>query len=1098
MMDVPNKNANSGSKGSGSTNRRMDLAASLKPVRADDATDRHSIDSSKRSNEATSEERSAEQTSPADNSAGNTEENADKPALAPGNLAPGNSDTLTFRDRQIVEERSSSIKLFSGGSNSGFEKEKTVISQRPVAAPHEFYRSVPLGDLAEMLEGRQLDHFSVQQIIGGGGMGAVFRGVDQRLDRVVAIKVIPGSKRDPETLRRFQVEAQAAARLDHPNIARVFYVGEAEQWNYIVFEYIDGINIRDLVEMDGPLTIDDSVFYARQIAEALQHAHERDVVHRDIKPSNILVTPSGMAKLVDMGLARDTSMDKSTGDQTASGVTLGTFDYISPEQARNPRDADVRSDLYSLGCTLFYMLTGNPPFPEGTALQKLLNHGSLPPPDPRGWREDISDQLYDVMMKLMAKRPADRYQRPLELVNDLLLLAEQENLPRSQGPSTITLSPSIAQPTLLETHLPWMVAAMVLLGSTLWLHSQMSLSTGFAFPPINIPSADSTIGGANLANIPSQSPGSLPANSPSIPNSSSSTPAGSSTSTNLQSPLPAESSPLKSPPPLNPSASGPNGNGANANGPNNSGLTPSGPALNVPVINSPGFSGSGLNGLVPSGPLLEGAGGKTPTGSGIGSGVLGAGSSGTGGSGTSSPGIVGGTAASGTGAGVGAGTTSGAGLAGSKLPTAVADALELSGTANGTNLNSNLPGGPVSSGIGTKNAMLEPMPDPTIDIASPTPANKPTAIVVSTNQPSDVSPELWEPTLARALQRLSGQRKAVEIEIRGTVALDRPLDVSSFTDLTIRGSNAEARIEISRAVWNGLATESGIVGLSNCSLTLKALQLRAQFPENGLSAWRVFQLDGMSSLTCSSVEFTMQSDRVNSSFLIAAGDTTSTTSRSNEAQAAKLTLVNCMVRGNGSVFRINQSSLTGGDSIQISVNNCVMAVKGRIVDLMGSTNEVGIDRIVRFFSDRSTFVAYDGFAQLEYAGSSNPAVGFNRTSHACVFWSAPDIPHIRIVGGAGDPSDNPDQLLLQGTDNAYDQNLEHVCVFSRSNTRISELTIHNGQQDGWYAERSTERVVRWKSPPQGLTSVMEVRPADFQLISSHFVPGYRTQPSTTP
>ncbi len=1090
MMDVPNKNANTGSMGSGSTNRRMDLAASLKPVRPDDATDRLTIDSLKLPNKATSEEQSAEQASPDNNLNIRTEDNAEEPAiapdnltpgnLAPGNLAPGNSDTLTFRDRQIVDERSSSIKLFSGGSNSGFEKEKTVISQRPVAAPHEFYRSVPLGDLAEMLEGRQLDHFSVQQIIGGGGMGAVFRGVDQRLDRVVAIKVIPGSKRDPETLRRFQVEAQAAARLDHPNIARVFYVGEAEQWNYIVFEYIDGINIRDLVEMEGPLTIDDAVFYARQIAEALQHAHERDVVHRDIKPSNILVTPSGMAKLVDMGLARDTSLDKSTGDQTASGVTLGTFDYISPEQARNPRDADVRSDLYSLGCTLFYMLTGNPPFPEGTALQKLLNHGSLPPPDPRGWREDISDQLYDIMMKLMAKRPADRYQRPLELVNDLLLLAEQENLLRSQGPSTITLSPSIAQPTLLETHLPWMVAAMVLLGSTLWLHSQMSLSTGFAFPPINIPSADSSAGGANLSSIRSQSPGALPTNSPAIPNNSSSNTAGSSTSTNPQSPLPADSSPLKAPPALNPTVSGANGSpntsSSNSGGPNTSSLTPNGltqsglipggaafngPVSNSSVMNGPGIissgaSASGLNGSLPSGPLLDG------------------------------------------GAGTGTTTTSGVGLGGSKLPTAVADALELSGAASGTNSNSSLLSGSGSTGYGTKNAMLEPMPDPAIDIASPIPANKPTTIVVSTNQPSDISPELWEPTLARALQRLTGQRKAVEIEIRGTVALDRPLDVSSFTDLTIRGANAEARIEISRAVWNGLATESGIVGLSNCSLTLKALQLRAQFPENGLSAWRVFQLDGMSSLTCSSVEFTMQSDRVNSSFLIAAGDTTSTTSRSSEAQATKLTLVNCMVRGNGSVFRVNQSSLTGGDSVQISVNNCVMAVKGRIVDLLGSTNEVGIDRIVRFFSDRSTFVAYDGFAQLEYAGSSDPAVGFNRTSHACVYWSAPDIPHIRIVGGAGDPSDNPDQLLLQGTDNAYDQNLEHVCVFSRSNTRISELTIHNGQQDGWYAERSTERVVRWKSPPPGLTSLMEVRPADFQLISSHFVPGYRTQPSTTP
>jgi serine/threonine-protein kinase len=233
-------------------------------------------------------------------------------------------------------------------------------------------------------------------MIGGGGMGAVFRGLDQRLNREVAIKVMPGARRDPEALRRFRLEAQAAARLDHPNIARVFYVGESEQWNYIVFEFIDGVNIRDLVEMQGPLSVDDAVFFTRQVAEALQHATERGVVHRDIKPSNILVTASGKAKLVDMGLARDTSTEKSTGDQTASGITLGTFDYISPEQARNPRDADVRSDLYSLGCSLFFMLTGNPPFPDGTALQKLLNHGSVPPPDPRGWRDDLSDQLYEI------------------------------------------------------------------------------------------------------------------------------------------------------------------------------------------------------------------------------------------------------------------------------------------------------------------------------------------------------------------------------------------------------------------------------------------------------------------------------------------------------------------------------------------------------------------------------------------------------------------------------------------------------------------------------------------------------------------------------
>ena len=157
-------------------------------------------------------------------------------------------------------------------SIDGQSDDRTVISQQAVAAPEEFYRSMPLPELAAMLEGRQLDHFAVEQMIGGGGMGAVFRGRDLRLDRVVAIKVIPAAKRDPETLRRFRLEAQAAAKLDHPTIARVYYVGESQQWNYIVFEFIDGVNIRDLVDMEGPLSVDDAVYYTRQVAEALQHA----------------------------------------------------------------------------------------------------------------------------------------------------------------------------------------------------------------------------------------------------------------------------------------------------------------------------------------------------------------------------------------------------------------------------------------------------------------------------------------------------------------------------------------------------------------------------------------------------------------------------------------------------------------------------------------------------------------------------------------------------------------------------------------------------------------------------------------------------------
>ncbi len=163
-------------------------------------------------------------------------------------------------------------------------------------------------------------------------------------------------------------------------------------------------------------------------------------------------------------------------------MTLGTFDYISPEQARDPRDADVRSDLYSLGCTLFYMLTGQPPFPDGTAIQKLLNHGSQPPPDPRGWRDDISDQLAAVLSKLMAKRPSDRYQKPIELINDLMLIAQIESLPRSGTAGTILLTPAIAQRSLLELHLPWLLPLCILIGSAFWLQSADSFSS-----PIEVP-----------------------------------------------------------------------------------------------------------------------------------------------------------------------------------------------------------------------------------------------------------------------------------------------------------------------------------------------------------------------------------------------------------------------------------------------------------------------------------------------------------------------------------------------------------------------------------------------------------------------------------
>jgi serine/threonine-protein kinase len=212
--------------------------------------------------------------------------------------------------------------------------------------------------------GVELGHFSIIERIRSGGMGAVFRARDMRLNRVVALKILPPAlSRDTLIVQRFKNEAQAAAQLDHENIARVFYVGEEQGLHFIAFEYVTGINVRELIQQQGQIPVGDALNYALQMASALVHTAAQGVVHRDIKPSNIIITPAGRAKLVDLGLARKENRDEEEVDLTMAGTTLGTFDYISPEQARDPRTADVRSDIYSLGCTLYHMLTGAPPYP---------------------------------------------------------------------------------------------------------------------------------------------------------------------------------------------------------------------------------------------------------------------------------------------------------------------------------------------------------------------------------------------------------------------------------------------------------------------------------------------------------------------------------------------------------------------------------------------------------------------------------------------------------------------------------------------------------------------------------------------------------------
>jgi serine/threonine-protein kinase len=378
-------------------------------------------------------------------------------AAAPSGVESPRQGDVSDDERTVISRRTPP----AGNSSSKIES--------PAAAPS------PRADLGNVLAGIVLGHFRLEKFVGGGGMGSVFRGTDLRLGRTVAIKVLSRDRTDPETLRRFQNEAQSAARLDHENIARVYYVGEDQGLHFIVFEYIEGVNIRDLVEKNGPLPLGEAISYLLQVAEALEHASQRHVVHRDIKPSNILVTADGRAKLVDMGLAR-LRMESDREDLTASGVTLGTFDYISPEQARDPRIADVRSDLYSLGCTFYFMLTGRPPFPEGTLLQKLLSHSSEPPADPRSVRPDLDEQVAGIVGKLLAKQPRDRYQQPNELIGELLLVADRLHLPGLKVTGAVWLGSRRSHWARIERMLPWLVPIALLFASVfalerLWFDS---------------------------------------------------------------------------------------------------------------------------------------------------------------------------------------------------------------------------------------------------------------------------------------------------------------------------------------------------------------------------------------------------------------------------------------------------------------------------------------------------------------------------------------------------------------------------------------------------------------------------------------------------
>ena len=265
-----------------------------------------------------------------------------------------------------------------------------------------------------------LGKYQIQRKVGSGGMGAVYLAVDQQLKRTVALKVLPKDKATNQVLvRRFKAEGQAGASMEHPNIVAVYESGEIDGYLYLAMEFVEGIDAFDLLRKRGMLPVKRSLEIIKQVTLALQHAHERQVVHRDIKPSNLMIREQdGVVKLADMGLARIIEDDGESGI-TKAGTTVGTVDYMSPEQGKNSKAADIRSDIYSLGCTWYHLLAGRPPYSEGDLLNKLRAHALQPIPDPRQLNEHIPAGVVAVLQRMMAKKPEDRYQTPDQLLADL-------------------------------------------------------------------------------------------------------------------------------------------------------------------------------------------------------------------------------------------------------------------------------------------------------------------------------------------------------------------------------------------------------------------------------------------------------------------------------------------------------------------------------------------------------------------------------------------------------------------------------------------------------------------------------------------------------
>ncbi|MFT4555554.1 MAG: serine/threonine protein kinase [Planctomycetaceae bacterium] len=317
----------------------------------------------------------------------------------------------------LTADRLSELKSFA---------EKCTDVERPVN--HLVEQKLLTSWQAEMLLHGQtrffLGRYKLLSLLGQGGMGAVFLAEQTPLARIVALKTMNAQATStPDAVARFQREIRAAAALDHPNIVRAIDADSANGSHFLVMEYAAGRDLSAVVKESGAMEIADACDCVRQAANGLQHAHERSMVHRDIKPSNLLLTRTEaglpLVRILDMGLARFTSETTEAGDLTSTGQVMGSIDYISPEQSKDSHSADIRSDIFSLGCTLYFLLTGKAPYPGRNSVQRIMARVMNEAPRVRAARPDIPTSLDELLARILEREPADRIQTPAELAEAL-------------------------------------------------------------------------------------------------------------------------------------------------------------------------------------------------------------------------------------------------------------------------------------------------------------------------------------------------------------------------------------------------------------------------------------------------------------------------------------------------------------------------------------------------------------------------------------------------------------------------------------------------------------------------------------------------------